>query len=244
LSWEWYDHAPTKILFLHLLLKANHKDVNWRGINLKKGSFITGRKKLSDETGLSEQSIRTALKNLQSTNEITIKPQKNFSIISMVKWSSYQGNQPTINQRSTNDQPTINQQLTTDNNDNNDNNIDKKNKTKKVSKPDDVDEDVWRDWLQLRKNKGAVVSERVLSIVRKNAEQVQMTMQAALEKMIEKNWRGFQAKWIINEREQDAKRNNNNGGTGCAPHQTRNADSAWRDEVEHRARLIDSGEIF
>ena len=31
LDWDWYTDTNTKSLFIHLLLKANHKDVNYQG---------------------------------------------------------------------------------------------------------------------------------------------------------------------------------------------------------------------
>jgi hypothetical protein len=113
LDWEWYTHLPTKTLFIHLLLKANHKDNNYRGKLVKRGGLLTGRELLSKETGLSVQQIRTALKNLISTNEITNESTKQGSYIQIVRYDEYQD---TTNE-STNDQPTTNQQLTTNKND-------------------------------------------------------------------------------------------------------------------------------
>ena len=112
LEWEWYDDANTFRLFMHLILKANHKDKNYRGQLVKKGSLLTGRELLSQETGLSIQQIRTCLTRLKSTNEITIKTSRQGTIIQIVKYESYQvvTNEPTTNQ------PTSNQQVTTNKN--------------------------------------------------------------------------------------------------------------------------------
>lgn len=30
LEWEWYDDIPTKVLFIHCLLKANFRDYKYR----------------------------------------------------------------------------------------------------------------------------------------------------------------------------------------------------------------------
>lgn len=102
LNWEWYKDQNTKALFIHCLLKANWKDGKFEGHDIPRGSFVTGRKKLAQELGLSEQEIRTALKHLISTKELTIKKTNKFSIISIVKFEIYQQ----VNQQ-------INQQLTT-----------------------------------------------------------------------------------------------------------------------------------
>lgn len=90
LDWEWYTDTPTKSLFIHLLLKANIKDWNWRWTPVQKWSLITGRKKLSDELWLTESQIRTSLEKLQSTNEIAIKTTKSFSVIQLNNWDKYQ----------------------------------------------------------------------------------------------------------------------------------------------------------
>lgn len=117
LNWEWYQDKNTKILFIHCLLKANWKDGSFEGIEIPRGSFVTSRKKLAEELEISEQSIRTSLNKLKSTNEITIKSTNKFTIITIVNYKEYQKKQETITNEITdiapNEQPTTNQQLTT-----------------------------------------------------------------------------------------------------------------------------------
>lgn len=113
LNWEWYDDINTKVLFFHLLLSCNYEQKKWRGVNIEPGQIITGRYKLSEQTGLSEQQVRTSLSKLKSTNEITIKTTSKFSVITVVSWKSYQQPNQQPNQQSTNNQPTSNQQVTT-----------------------------------------------------------------------------------------------------------------------------------
>ena len=118
LNWEWYDNANTTRLFIHCLLSANHKDNKWHGITIPTGSFITSRAKLANSLKLSERKIRTALNDLQTTNELTIKTTSRYSIITVNNWDLYQQNdQQIVQKRPTDDQPT-----TTNKNDKNEKN--------------------------------------------------------------------------------------------------------------------------
>lgn len=127
LDWQWYKNQNVKILFLHLLLKANYKDNLWQDIVVRRGQLITSIKNLSKETGLTEQQTKTALSKLKSTNEITIKSTNKYSLITIVKYNFYQKSDKRITNKTTseitNEQQTNNKQITTNNNINNINNI-------------------------------------------------------------------------------------------------------------------------
>ena len=108
LDWEWYNSNKHCRLFFHLLLLANHKETKWRGMTIKEGQILTGLIQLSQQTGLGVQSIRTVLRDLISTGEITRKTYNQFSIITITNWKSYQ-----ISNNPPNKQPTSDQQATT-----------------------------------------------------------------------------------------------------------------------------------
>ena len=111
IDWEWYTNPNVFRLFIHCLLKANHKDKKWQGIIIKSGQFATGLNSLKKELKISTQSIRTSLDKLKSTHEITIKSTNKFSIISINNWEDYQQ----LTSKLTNNQQTTNKQLTTNN---------------------------------------------------------------------------------------------------------------------------------
>jgi hypothetical protein len=112
LEWEWYSEPTTFRVFLHLMLKANHKDRRFKGIELIKGSVVTSRDILSIETGLSVRQVRTALDKLKSTNEVTIKTSSQGTIIQLVNYDKYQ----LETNETTNERPTSDQQTTTNKN--------------------------------------------------------------------------------------------------------------------------------
>jgi predicted transcriptional regulator len=118
LEWEWYDDINTCRLFFHLLIKANHKERSYKGKVVQVGEMLTGLERLSDETKLSVQQIRTSLNKLKSTNEITIESSTQGTIIKVVNYEKYQ----VVTNESTNEQQTSNKQVTTNKNVKNENN--------------------------------------------------------------------------------------------------------------------------
>lgn len=112
----WYTQPLTAHLAQHLIREANHKDkqVLWNGrlITVKRGQLITGRDRLSRDTGLSQQNIRTSLEILKKCEFLTIKSTNKFSIITICNYGKYQdkdieSNQQS-NQQSTSSQPAAN----------------------------------------------------------------------------------------------------------------------------------------
>lgn len=91
LDWEWWSDNNTLKVFLYLLLNANWEDSRYRGYDVPRGSLVTGINSLSENLKISERSVRTALKHLKSTGEVTIKSTNKFSIVSIVNWEKYQG---------------------------------------------------------------------------------------------------------------------------------------------------------
>ena len=71
LDWEWYQNPNVLRLFLHLLLTVNYEDKQYCGMTIKRGQRLVSYAKLCDELGMSLQQLRTALKKLKSTQEIT-----------------------------------------------------------------------------------------------------------------------------------------------------------------------------
>lgn len=124
LDWEWYDDLPTCRLFIHLLLKANYAERNWHGQTIERGSCITSYATLASETGLSQEQIKRALKNLTKTGEIKRIATNKNTVICVVKYADFQGfgfeyNEQTTNKeqaenkQKTNEQQTNNKQTTT-----------------------------------------------------------------------------------------------------------------------------------
>lgn len=110
IDWEWYKVRNTFHFFLHLLLTVNWEDTRFRGIEVRRGSRVCDLPSLAEESGLSIQSIRTAIKHLKSTGEITDKITNKFRIVTVTKYNEYQDPNRRANRQLTDNQQTTNRQ--------------------------------------------------------------------------------------------------------------------------------------
>ena len=72
-NWEWYENTNVFRLFYHCLLHTNLEDKRYCGKEIKAGQFVSSRARISAETGLTVDQVRTALKKLKDTGYISTK---------------------------------------------------------------------------------------------------------------------------------------------------------------------------
>ena len=125
---EWYDDINTKVFFLHLLLIVNHKETKWRWITIPRWWTTRTLETLSNEIWLSKQNIRTVIKKLKSTQELTQEKIEKHWVITINNYDKYQSStqELTPSQHGTNTGSTLNK---------NDNNEENEKKTINVYKP-------------------------------------------------------------------------------------------------------------
>lgn len=91
-SWKFYKNSAIKDLFLHILLNSAYEKFKTKdGIVVKRGFLLSSIRQLADETGLSAQQVRTALKKLEAEKCITVTTTKKCTLIGVVNYSAYQG---------------------------------------------------------------------------------------------------------------------------------------------------------
>lgn len=97
IQYKGYYKKPNHLaLWIHLLLNANHKETEliWNGKiqKLKAGQLITGRTKLSKNTGISGTTIERILKMLENGQQIGQQKTNKYRIITIKNWDKYQNN--------------------------------------------------------------------------------------------------------------------------------------------------------
>ena len=90
LDWEWFDDANTFRVFMFLLLIANRKDQNYHGKVIYRGEALASLEYISKTLKISVREVRTALKHLKTTNEITIRKIGKTSVIQANNYVKYQ----------------------------------------------------------------------------------------------------------------------------------------------------------
>jgi hypothetical protein len=203
LDWEWYSDTNAFRLFMHLILKANHKEKKFKGLVLNAGSVVTSRDILSIEIGLSVQQIRTALNKLKLTNEITIKSNSQGTVIEIVNYSKYQ----LLTNEITNEQPINNHQITTNKNDNKERNT--KYSFLASLLDNGFDEKLSREWMEVRKQKKAVNTQTAFDDFMTQVKKHGGDRNKILRKCVERSWKGFNHTWL--EKENDTLLNALNG---------------------------------
>lgn len=198
LDWGWYSDPNTFRVFMHLLLIASYEENEYRGRKIKPGQAVIGRKKLAKDLGMSEQSVRTSLQHLVSTNEITIEPTNKFSIVTIGSWAKYQVGDNESNHQS-NQQP--NTQLT--NNQPTTNHTQESKESKKVRKdiykdvPEPIKEPFMR-WAAMRKRKkNPLPSEQAVHMALNKLNKLSQNTQKQIELIDYAEFRGWMSFYPI-----------------------------------------------
>jgi hypothetical protein len=117
----FYKDSAYVHLWVHLLMKANHIRhefiFNGNKMACDRGQCITGRNKLSNETGIEPSKVNRILKTLKTEQQIEQQTNSRFSLITILKYEDYQGDieQP-IKQRVNNKRTASEQPVNTNNN--------------------------------------------------------------------------------------------------------------------------------
>lgn len=90
LNWKWYNDMPIFKTWIHLLLKANYEDKEWKGRPVKRGQLITSINHLAEETGLTPKQIRRACDILEKGHEIELEKGTQNTLVTIVKYSDFQ----------------------------------------------------------------------------------------------------------------------------------------------------------
>lgn len=104
-------------IWVYILTNAAYKPYytyfNGQKTLINAGQLITGRKKIAENTGVSESKIFRTLKRFESEQQIEQRPTPNGSLISVINWALYQESEQPNEQRMNNERTTNEQRMNT-----------------------------------------------------------------------------------------------------------------------------------
>ncbi len=137
-----FDNPDLLKVWIWCLLKATHDDyiqmIGLQEVELEKGQFIFGRKVAANELKMSESKTYRLIKKLETMQNLNIKANNKYSIITIANWELYQSDsnnsEQQFEQQMNNKRTTNEQQMNTNKNIKNNKNINKDIPLKKEPK--------------------------------------------------------------------------------------------------------------
>lgn len=91
-EWEHFSDSNTLHVFLYLLVSAVDRDIEYRDRTLKSGQYVTSIRIIAESTGLSAMQVRTSLKKLKESGEISAETTNHeYTVYTVLNYSQYQG---------------------------------------------------------------------------------------------------------------------------------------------------------
>jgi uncharacterized phage protein (TIGR02220 family) len=113
----WFKKSEYVHLWIYLIVEASHteKEYLWNGknIKLKAGQFITGRKKISENTGICQSNVERILKCFENEQQIEQLKTSTSRCISILNYEQYQVSEQRLGQRQDNGRTTAGQRQDT-----------------------------------------------------------------------------------------------------------------------------------
>jgi hypothetical protein len=73
--------------------------------------------------------------------------------------------------------------------------------TNNINRPDSVPEQVWNDFLKIRKAKKSPLTQTALNAIQNEADTAGWTLEDAITECVSRGWQGFKAEWVYKAQE-------------------------------------------
>ena len=189
-EWSLFNDSRCVHMLVYLLSSANHKKKKFffdgKEVEVDEGQLITGREKISIETGIPCTSIERILGKLEKVGEIEQRKTTRNRLITMKKWNKFQAKRTTDGQQTDNERTTSGQQTDTNKNVKNE----KNDKNKSVETPLSI---ALENFYLMRKQKKNPMTDRakeLLMIDLKKLSSDEQTQIKIIEQSILRGWAG------------------------------------------------------
>lgn len=146
---KWGRNPEMQYFWNSLLILANHKDGYTKdGTLVKKGQLMVSRSSLADLLRIDQNAVYRKLQALKSDNQIDIQTSNKNTIITIVNWDLYQGDEQQSEQQANSERTASEQRVNTNKNAKNKKNKKNNNKILQASPLSDlVDDQEIKNWL-------------------------------------------------------------------------------------------------
>lgn len=90
MQWEWWKDIKVYRLFTYMLMVACYNDTEYNGTTIKRGSFVSTIRKMSDATGLTKAEVKDAILHLNDTDEIDVSKFGKAYMFTIKNYDAYQ----------------------------------------------------------------------------------------------------------------------------------------------------------
>lgn len=160
-------------------------------IAIEEGQIHVSDRSLASVWGWDKKRVRRFLARLERSKTVTSKRTANGTILTIENWAKYQVGEPT---EGPTEGPTRDQRGTTHKE--RKEGKERKSNTREVAKPESVSDEVWADFLSLRKSKRAPVSPTALEGMRREAGKAGWSLDRAMSECVIRGWQAFKADWV------------------------------------------------
>lgn len=196
-------------VWIYLLLNATHSEIkvifNGNEISLMPGQLITGRKTISEIMKVEESKVQRILKKLENAHQIEQQTSTKNRLITILNWESYQQSEQQNEQQVNNKRTTSEQQVNTNKNVKKEHNV--KNEKKDIYFDDINLNDVFIDFVDMRKKLKSPMSDRAIKMMIKKINDYDVSVAIELlEDSILHSWKDIYPKDKPKRQEQQEER--------------------------------------
>jgi len=112
-SFQYCRNNDHRWMFIMSLLLANFEDKVWNGIEIKRGQFLTSRKRFAEISHTTEQQVRDFWRKLTKVGFLTTKATNRYTLVTVCNYDRYQNLANYLKGKEPTEYPTKNQQRTT-----------------------------------------------------------------------------------------------------------------------------------
>jgi hypothetical protein len=194
------EAAIWNFLYQNAFWKDGQRNFNGQLFDLKRGQIVVSVSFLASGFVMTEKGVRVVIQKLEKQGMIIVNGASRGTIITICNYDKFQQiknpeGQPEGNQRASrgraegDNKKQLNKLI-------NVNSLNTPLPPKGVQKPDDVSDQTWDDFLNIRKSLKAPVTETALKGIRREATKAGISLDAAMQTICAQGWRGFRADWI------------------------------------------------